>query len=103
MTRFTTSLLLSAALLAAPVTAFAQSAPSTPAAPAADAPRVTGAAAGANKATFFASGNLIPLAGVAAVAAAGVVAATLGGGDDESGPPTSTSTSTSTTTATSTR
>lgn len=98
MTRFTTSLLLSAALIAVPATALAQS---TPAAPAADAPRVTGAAAGANKATFFASGNLIPLAGVAAVAAAGVIAATVGGGDDESGPPVATSTTTSTATTTS--
>ncbi|OYQ34786.1 hypothetical protein CHU95_09320 [Niveispirillum lacus] len=103
MMRFTTSLLLSAALIAAPATAFAQQAPAAPAAPAADAPRVTGAAAGANKASFFASGNLIPLAGVAAVAAAGVLAATLGGGDDETGPPTSTATTTATTTATSTR
>lgn len=98
MTRFTTSMLLTAVLVAAPATAFAQQAP---AAPAADAPRVTGAAAGANKASFFASGNLIPLAGVAAVAAAGVIAATIGGGDDESGPPTSTATTTATSTTSS--
>lgn len=99
MTRLTTSLLLSAALIAAPATALAQSAPAAPAAPA-DAPKVSGSAAGAQKAGFFSSGNLVPLAGVAAVAAAGVIAATVGGGDDEAGPPVATSTTTSTATTT---
>ncbi len=115
MTRFTRLVILSAALVAVPSAAFAQSAAeSTPTSQASPDMQVaqagkkehkaSGSAAG-NRASVFSAGRLYPALGVAGVAAVGVLAATLGGGDDEAGAPvnTSTSTSTSTSTATSTR
>lgn len=112
MTRFTRLLIISAALVAVPSVALAQSA-TEPAAVTQASPdmqvaqagqaehKATGSAAG-NRASVFSAGRLYPALGVAGVAAVGALAATLGGGDDEAGPPTSTSTSTSTSTATST-
>ncbi|MDG5495129.1 hypothetical protein [Niveispirillum sp. BGYR6] len=108
MIRFTRLLIISAALVAVPSAALAQSAAepvaSTQASPdmqvaqaGKKGQKATGSAAG-NRASVFSAGRLYPALGVAGVAAVGALAATLGGGDDEAGPPTSTSTSTATST-----
>ncbi|MQP67654.1 hypothetical protein GE253_20200 [Niveispirillum sp. SYP-B3756] len=110
MIRFTRFLIISAALVAVPSAALAQSTAesvaSTQASPDMQVAqagkkehKATGSAAG-NRASVFSAGRLYPALGVAGVAVVGALAATLGGGDDEAGPPTSTSTSTSTATST---